>query len=129
MLTKLEKEFLRSHSICRLATVSPSGQPHNVPVGYSLDDQYFYLTTDPGTVKLNNIRYNQKVCLLVDESQKPRRAMIIRGMAELIEGGPVFDEAMTVIANQRGWKKKASGEQVVIRVTPSGRVAGDWSSR
>tara|TARA_B100000315_G_scaffold257682_1_gene307298 strand:+ start:177 stop:473 length:297 start_codon:yes stop_codon:yes gene_type:complete len=90
-----------------------------VPIGYSLDDQYFYLTTDPGTVKLSNIRYNQKVCLLVDESKKPRRAMVIRGMAELIEGGRAFDEAMTVIANQRGWKKKASGEQVVIRVTPS----------
>ena len=123
MFTESERAFLESQSICRLATVSSDGWPHNVPVGYAFDGEYLYITSDPGAKKLRNIAANNRVCVVVDVVQKPRRAVVIQGTADLIELGEEFHQAMNFIARQRGWRVKKPGEQVVIKVEPVKKVS------
>jgi len=123
MFSESEKDFLIAQSIGRLATVSGDGWPHNVPVGYAFDGQYFYITSDPGRKKLRNIKANDKVCLVIDVPQKPRRALMVQGRAKLVEGGEEFHRAMELVSQQRGWKKRSEGEQVVIKVKPVKKVS------
>ena len=123
MFTESEKEFLNSQSICRLATVSNDGWPHNIPVGYAFDGESFFITSDPNRKKLRNIENSNKVCLVVDVVQKPRKAVMIQGYAELIHGGEEFHRIMEFIEKQRGWRKKQPGEQVIIKVKPVKKVS------
>ena len=119
MFSEGEKEFLLEHKICRLATVSAGGQPHNVPVGYAFDGNRFYVTTDHGTRKLKNLRQNRMVALLVDIPKKPRRAVMVQGSVDMLESGAEFEEAAGFVAEQRGWRRWREGEQVVLKITPA----------
>lgn len=124
MFSEKEREFLHAHPICRLATVSENGLPHNVPVGFAFDGQYFYTTTDPGTKKLKNLKLNNKVCLVVDVPEKPRRAIMVQGEAELIEKGEAFREAIETIVRLRGRDWGATeGEQIAIKIKTSKKIS------
>jgi hypothetical protein len=49
-----EFEFLRSQRLGRLATVSPSGWPHVMPVAYSVSDEGAF-EFDADGIKLRNL--------------------------------------------------------------------------
>ena len=90
--TEEETAYLRSQPLCRIATVSPDGQPDVAPVGFEFDSTYFYVGgRDPvNTRKFRNVRAgNEKIALAVDDlvSANPwtPRFMRIYGTAELIE--------------------------------------------
>ncbi|MFI5419376.1 MAG: pyridoxamine 5'-phosphate oxidase family protein [Nitrososphaerales archaeon] len=60
--SKEETKFLKESKLARLATVSPSGQPHVVPISFEFDGVYFYfggyyLTK---SLKFKNIEKNNK---------------------------------------------------------------------
>jgi pyridoxamine 5'-phosphate oxidase family protein len=97
-----EKKFLKESRLARLATVSPSGQPHVVPIGFEFDGDLglfsfggYHLTK---SLKFRNIQKNNKVGLVIDDlvSVNPwtPRFIIIRGTAEIIteEGKGSIDE-------------------------------------
>jgi pyridoxamine 5'-phosphate oxidase family protein len=83
-----EAEYLAENFIGRLATSSPSGQPHVVPVGYRFDGAVitfggYNLTS---SLKYRNMMANDKVAFVVDDivSTNPWRVrgVEIRGRAE-----------------------------------------------
>jgi pyridoxamine 5'-phosphate oxidase family protein len=81
-LPDVELEFLRSQRIGHLATVSPSGQPHVMPVMYrALEDGS--LEFDADGIKLRNLSAEPRVALVVD-AMGPRRGVAIQGDASLI---------------------------------------------
>jgi pyridoxamine 5'-phosphate oxidase family protein len=99
-----EIKFLKESKLARLATVSPSGQPHVVPITYQFDGAFFhfggyYLTK---SLKFKNIQKNNKVGLAIDDliSVKPwtPRFIIIRGTAEIIteKGRGSIDERTSI---------------------------------
>ena len=99
-----EIKFLKESRLARLATVSPSGQPHVVPIGFEFDGEFFYfggyyLTR---SLKFKNIQKNNKVGLAIDDlvSVNPwtPRFIIIRGTAEIIteEGEGSIDERTSI---------------------------------
>jgi PPOX class probable F420-dependent enzyme len=124
MFTEAEDQFLRAHSLARLATVSPDGLPHVVPVGYAFDGRLFYASTKPGTRKLRNLRANPHAAVLVDEPGKPRRAILIQGIIDQLENGAEWQEALGIIVGQRGasWGFR-EGEQVILRLRPITKVS------
>lgn len=122
MFTAGEEEFLRSQWICRLATLSHEGWPHNVPVGYSFDGESFYISSDPEARKVRNIRSNPRVCLVVDVVEG-KKGVMIQGEATVIESGEEFEKAMELMERQRGWKRSRPGEQVVIKVKPARKTS------
>ncbi len=117
MLSQKEKEFLESQWICRLATITSDGWPHNVPVGYAFDGESLYISSDPDARKVRNIRVNPRVCLIVDVVEG-KKGVMIQGEAKLIESGEEFEKAMELMEKQRGWRRSKPGEQVIIKVKP-----------
>ncbi len=99
-----EVKFLKESRLARLATVSPSGQPHVVPIGFEFDGTFFYFGgyNITKSLKFKNIQRNNKVGLVVDDlvSTNPwsPRFIIIRGTAEIIteKGQGSVDENTTI---------------------------------
>ncbi|MHB1432770.1 MAG: PPOX class F420-dependent oxidoreductase [Streptosporangiaceae bacterium] len=92
VLSEAERAYLVSQRLGRLATVDPSGQPQNNPVGFFLNDELGVV--DIGglamgtTKKYRNVRAHPLVSLVVDDlaSVQPWRVrgVEIRGRAEAI---------------------------------------------
>lgn len=89
-LTELEREYLSTQQLGRLATVGPKGDPQNNPVGFAYN-------AETGTIdirgwnlaksrKYRNLRDNDQVAFVVDDlaSVQPWRVrgIEIRGRAE-----------------------------------------------
>jgi nitroimidazol reductase NimA-like FMN-containing flavoprotein (pyridoxamine 5'-phosphate oxidase superfamily) len=123
MFSDPEIKFLKSQWVCRLATASSDGWPHNVPVGFLFDGKAFYMSSDPGTKKLRNMRENNRVCIVIDVPKKPRRAIVVQGIATLVERGKEFDRINDFIHKEWGGKKWKEGEQVAVRIVPTKKVS------
>lgn len=77
-----EAEFLQSQRIARLATVSPRGWPHVMPVMYSLtEDGGFEFDADGA--KLRNLMAEPRSALVVD-TMGPRRGVAVQGLTRVI---------------------------------------------
>jgi pyridoxamine 5'-phosphate oxidase family protein len=107
--TEGEAEFLAENFLGRVATVSPSGQPHVVPVSYRFDGSsiVFGGWNLAKTLKFRNLSANSKVAFVVDEivSTKPWRVrgVELRGVAEVVrsEDGGTF--VRIIPENVRSW--------------------------
>ena len=110
-LTDLERAYLDSQRLGRLATLAPDGYPQNNPVGFRYNAELG--TIDIGghrlgdSRKFHNIQEYPKVSFVVDDiaSVQPWhvRGVEIRGEAETVEG-------------QQPWLPGFSGE--LIRIHP-----------
>jgi hypothetical protein len=70
-----------------LATVTPAGRPHVVPVwGCVIEGHLFLETGDPGTVKNRNLAANAEVVVHLDDVDD---AVIVRGHAQAFIPGPL----------------------------------------
>ncbi len=92
MFTEQEIVYLKSQPLARLATVSTSGQPDVVPVGFEFDGKVFFIggRNPANTRKYRNVRDgNTKVALVVDDlvSIQPwnPRGIRIYGVAALVQ--------------------------------------------
>jgi pyridoxamine 5'-phosphate oxidase family protein len=89
--TERETGYLLQQRLGRLATVSPTRQPHVVPVAYAFDGAYFYFSgwNLAKSLKFRNLRQNPQVGLVVDDVARTDRwaprGVEIRGLAEPIE--------------------------------------------
>ena len=89
--TEREAEMLMESRLSRVATVSPDGQPHIVPVGFEFDGSYIYFGgwNLAKSRKYRNIQQNCKVAFIVDDivSVIPwhPRGIEIQGVAEILE--------------------------------------------
>ncbi|TMQ98950.1 PPOX class F420-dependent oxidoreductase [Actinomadura soli] len=97
ILTDIEREYLATQRLARLATVGPKGDPQNNPVGYAYN-------ADTGTFdirgwnlaksrKYRNVQGNDQVALVIDDLASVRpwrvRGIEVRGRAEtIVEDGP-----------------------------------------
>ena len=98
--TDEEVAYLRSQRLCRIATVSPDGQPDVVPVGFEFDGTHVFVGgLDPAkTRKFRNVEAgNAKVALVIDDlvSAEPwtPRYLRIFGTAVLVERQGQFGPA------------------------------------
>jgi pyridoxamine 5'-phosphate oxidase family protein len=83
LFSPTELEFLRSQRLARMATVSPTGWPHVVPVMYALDADSAALEFDVDGVKLRNLKADPRAAMVID-AMGPKRGIAIQGRAELI---------------------------------------------
>jgi len=97
VFTAAELDFLRSQRLARVATVSPSGWPHVVPVMYTMNDDGS-LDFDVDGVKLRNLTAEPRAAMVVD-AMGPKRGIAMQGQVELI--GP--ERARLVPAHKFTW--------------------------
>jgi len=88
-MKKAQLGFLKAHELCRLATASKAAIPQVTPVIYAVDDEDVIIAVDYGEKKLQNLRENQNVALVVDEFH-PNKAVAIQGKCEILESGEEY---------------------------------------
>ncbi len=103
-----QKRFVDSHRVARLATVSPNGEPHVIPVCFVLAEESVYITIDQKPKRdhskplqrLRNIAAHSSVALVVDHFEEDWTQLgwvMLRGAAEVLESGEEHDTAQTLL--------------------------------
>ncbi len=77
-LSKKEIRFLKSHELCRFATVSEQSIPHVTPVVYAMDGENIIIAIDYGTKKFAHLKQNKNVSLVVD-TYRPNPGLVVQG--------------------------------------------------
>ncbi|HEY6538487.1 MAG TPA: pyridoxamine 5'-phosphate oxidase family protein [Candidatus Dormibacteraeota bacterium] len=97
------RTFLREQRFCALATTSPGGDPHLVPVGFLyLDDTSFWLPTGAGAVRLADLRKRPRAALMVGQGVGAQHQLVlVRGPVRIHPGQDL-----------RGVVAKAAGEKL-----------------
>ena len=103
-----------------LATVRPSGAPHLVPIWFVAHDSKIYLCTAPNSVKIRNLRENERIALALEDGNTP---VILEG------AGRVLTLAETPGAVAQEFKAKYDWDiltdetySVVVEITPEKRL-------
>jgi len=91
MFSQLERAYLQTQMLARLATVEPDGQPDADVAGFEFDGARFYIGGHDveATRKYKNIVANQRKVSLVIDDLKTRdpwvpRGIKIHGIAEIV---------------------------------------------
>jgi uncharacterized protein len=124
--SRAEKDFLGRNEACRIATCHDS-VPHVVPVSYVFDDGAFYIATDYGTKKYENIKENGRVALTVDVySSVGNKAVCVQGRAEIIEKGKEFARLYKMFHARFEWVRDdpwEEGEAPFLKVIPTNKIS------
>ena len=120
VMKKKEIAFLDGRELARLATVSKDLMPHVIPVMYAMNGEKVIVAVDYGTKKLENMKANPKVALVVDDYE-PNRAVFIQGTCEILERGPEYLRLLDLLFKRfepyrnNPWTE---GESPILSITP-----------
>ena len=104
MLSGVERRFVESMRVARLATADANGVPHVVPICYALIGNDLYVTIDEkpkhpdvrAMKRLRNIEANPAVAVVVDrydEDWSRLAWVMLRGRADVLDHGDEHDRA------------------------------------
>jgi PPOX class F420-dependent enzyme/OxyR family protein len=125
VFTVAEKRFLEKNELARLATSSPDGMPHVVPVSYVFKEDAFLIAVDYETKKYRNLLHNHKTALVVD-ALRPNRGVMVQGHAEIIERGTEFRNAYMVFRRKFSWVRSnpwKESEAPFVKIKPSKKAS------
>ena len=98
---------IKTAMVARLATVGPDGRPHIVPITFATADGSLYFAVDQkpkrtrNLQRLRNIVANPAVSVLVDHYEDDWSTLWwvrVDGTARIVEEGPEFDEAISLLS-------------------------------
>jgi nitroimidazol reductase NimA-like FMN-containing flavoprotein (pyridoxamine 5'-phosphate oxidase superfamily) len=124
--TKAEKQFLLANEACRVATCHDN-IPHVAPVSYVFEDGMFYFATDLETRKLENMKKNGRIALVVDVySSVGNKAVCVQGSAVIIESGKEFARLYKMFHEKFAWVRHdpwKEGEAPFVKVVPKNKAS------
>ena len=124
VLSSKALSFLKHHELCRLATASKDAKPHVVPVIYALDGENIIVAIDYGTKKLENLRQNNRVALVVDD-YRPNHAVMVEGECEILERGREYLRLLRILFEKFEVYRRhpwGEGESPILRIKPTKAV-------
>jgi nitroimidazol reductase NimA-like FMN-containing flavoprotein (pyridoxamine 5'-phosphate oxidase superfamily) len=86
-LKKSLAKLVEWERVCRVATASPAGVPHVVPVCHVLNDGKLYFASETGARKVRNVRQNPHVTVTVDlysDDWANVKGVMIQGSATIV---------------------------------------------
>ncbi len=84
-----------------VGTNGPDGVPHLVPVWYRWDGRTVHIWTLGSRIWVENLRRDPRAGFSVQEEPFPRRAVVIKGRAEVVTGDdPEIDDEILRIARR-----------------------------
>ena len=111
---------------CRVATASPEGQPHLVPVCHAVVGGKIYIGSGDDGAKVRNLKSNPRVTVTVDlysDYWAELKGVMVQGTAKVIERGPVFQRARKKLYEKYPqYAKEAAlspSDSVVLEITPT----------
>lgn len=121
---------LESEQIAWITSIRANGFPHAVPVWFLWLDGEVLILSEPGTVKVRNIRANPRVLVHLEAGESGEELTVLQGRAQISEqstsewlerNGPAYGEkyasglaGLNLTADTMGEKYSA-----VIRVVPN----------
>ena len=131
-----EARFIKRARVMRFASITREGYPHVVPLCHAFDGRFLYAATEYGTKKLENIKLNPKVAVIVDEYREPwgrNRGVMIQGRAEVLERGAEFKKAAELLTKKfKYYEREPYGpieedDTPIIKIVPEKAVS--WGLR
>ena len=124
---KKEEKFLLENEVCRLST-SHNDIPHITPVTYIYEKNFLFFATDYETRKYKNIKVNNKIAVAIDtySSSVENKAVIIQGIADIIEGGREFRDLYRKFSKKFEWVRKdpwKEGEAPFIKMRVTSKLS------
>ncbi len=126
---------IKTAMVARLATVGPDGRPHIVPITFVTTDGSLYFAVDQkpkrtrNLQRLQNIVANPAVSVLVDHYEDDWSSLWwvrVDGTARIVEEGPEFDEAMSLLSARYEQYRSNRPEGPVVEIKVE-RMTG-WSA-
>ena len=108
-------EFLRSSKTIILVSNGKDGFPHPMPMWYAVDDDnVVYMTTFGKSQKINNLRKDPRVALLVEsgDAYQELKSIVIYTEVELLDDVEATRDVLFNISVQRGDLSEDAGESV-----------------
>jgi nitroimidazol reductase NimA-like FMN-containing flavoprotein (pyridoxamine 5'-phosphate oxidase superfamily) len=129
-LRKAHAEFLRHQRVVHVATATPGGAPHVVPVCAVLVDGRLYFASGTTGRKIANLRANPRIAVSADdytEAWGALRGLVVTGTARLITArGPFRRIRRLLYAKYPQYPTESAieeGDSLVVEVTPTGVVS------
>jgi PPOX class probable F420-dependent enzyme len=103
------RERVASARIARLATLTPEGRLHLVPISFALRENVLYTAVDEKPKRsrrlqrLENVRVHPDVAVLVDHYEEDWSRLWwvrLRGTARIVEDGPECGMALALLADK-----------------------------
>ena len=129
------KDFLLQGTFTgKLGTINKDGTPHVVPIWYTVDgEDNIIFNTGNKSVKVKNIRRDNRVRLCVDDQTPLFSFVTINGIAEIISNEPseVYKWAKIIAARYMGYnkseeygKRNSTEGELLVKIKPI-RVIGE----
>ena len=125
-LSKAAADFVARERVSRVATASPEGWPHLVPVCHVLAGGKIYIGSGTDGTKVRNLRANSRVTVTVDlysDHWGSLKGVMVQGRTKLIARGPAFHRARKKLYEKyRQYAKEAAispSDSVILEITPT----------
>ena len=125
MLDPDVRRHLDGTSLAHLATVTPDGAPHTVPLWVGTHGDQIVFLTGPRSRKARNLRRDPRVALSLTPADNPFQPVIIRGrVVEWLEGDAAWEIADRISTKYIGAPYPRNEERVVAVVEPERQTVG-----
>ena len=128
-------QFLKSHPVAALATVSADGAPHVATIYTSIDDDLnIYFITKQATTKSKNIAENNRVALAITDAHSLQTVQV-QGVAEIVSDQNIAHQVLSRVTNvvqsttdsqEAPVSKLAAGDYIVYRVSSNSIRFGEF---
>jgi PPOX class probable F420-dependent enzyme len=128
-LTPEQEQALRAlweeKALARVATVTPSGAPHVVPIWWELLDGRVRIVTTRTSAKVRNLEADPRVAVTIDVDRLPYRSVRLSGTAHLHTDGMADSITRMSVhfwgeekggAFAKGWVAEADETSIVVEV-------------
>lgn len=124
-------EFLAQPHIAVVATASPAGAPHAMPIWYLWRDGHLLFHTGENSRKMRNLQKNNRISVVVDSKVTPYKVAVIEGVATSSGGDTDLarEIAIRYLGERAGARYvDASGDPgTLVTVTPSKVISWDYA--
>src|SRR5712692_6328363 len=103
-------ERLRTARNIWLATVRPNHAPHLIPIWFIAHDDKIYICTDPASVKVRNLKQNERVAVALEDGSAP---LILEGTAHVLARADTPAAVVTEFKTKYDWDI-SDGDQYTV---------------
>ncbi|MGH2631962.1 MAG: pyridoxamine 5'-phosphate oxidase family protein, partial [Tepidiformaceae bacterium] len=96
LTTEEVDEFLSQPHIAVVATASPGGAPHAMPIWYLWRDGKVLIHTGSASKKMRNLRANNRISVVVDSKVAPYKVVVLEGTVEELPGDAAIAREMAI---------------------------------
>ncbi|MFG1605972.1 PPOX class F420-dependent oxidoreductase [Actinoplanes sp. NPDC049265] len=125
MLDPEVRRVLDGTPIAHLATVTPDGAPHTVPLWIGTHGENIVFLTGPRSQKARNLGHDPRVALSIAPPDNPFTPVVIRGrVIEWLDGDPAWAIIDRIAAKYIGAPYSRDLERVVAVIEPVRQTVG-----